>query len=218
MTATTAAQRASMAAYYRKNRERILADRIVKRLATDPQKLKAMRAESYANNPEKYKAQASRWAERNPERKKANDARYHKTERCKATHDEWVKNNLERYNAARASWNAANAEKMKAYRAQWNKDNPEAKRVYKATRRARKVSAGGCYTSDDVKTLFVLQRGMCVVCRGDLGKKYHVDHIVPLVAGGCNDKHNIQLLCPDCNCRKRDKNPIVFMQSKGYLL
>ena len=85
-------------------------------------------------------------------------------------------------------------------------------------RRARKRKAGGAYSAGDVKKILELQRGKCPVCRVALGFGFHQDHIIPLSAGGSNDKTNIQLLCRDCNQKKHSKHPIDFMQSKGYLL
>ena len=68
-----------------------------------------------------------------------------------------------------------------------------------------------------IKSLFVLQRGMCAYCKAKIST-YHVDHIIPLASGGSNDKHNIQLLCPPCNQGKRAKHPIDFAQQMGLLL
>jgi len=53
-------------------------------------------------------------------------------------------------------------------------------------------------------------RGLCTICHCDLSgtlnisNREHYDHIVPLAQGGLNDVSNIQLLCQDCNLKKRD--------------
>lgn len=65
--------------------------------------------------------------------------------------------------------------------------------------------------------LLVLQRGLCAACKEVL-KKFHVDHIVPLALGGAHEPSNLQLLCPPCNRSKHAKDPVRFMQEKGYLL
>lgn len=44
----------------------------------------------------------------------------------------------------------------------------------------------------------------CAACgvRADEGARLHIDHIVPVAAGGSNDRANLQLLCADCNIGK----------------
>ena len=219
MTVATPRQRAAMAVYYQKHKANILAKQAADRLA-NPEKFKVRKENYYANNPEKVKAQASGWAKKNPEKKKSNDARWRieNAERVKANNISWRKSHPEKVRELRSTWAAANREKVRASVSKWNKANPESRRAHKAIRRARNASSVGRYSSDDVKALVVSQRGKCVVCRCDLGNGYHVDHIEPLVRGGRNDRFNIQLLCPSCNCQKNAKNPISFMQSKGYLL
>jgi len=45
---------------------------------------------------------------------------------------------------------------------------------------------------------------MCQICGRSQrdGVKLHVDHIVPVSAGGSNDRENLQALCEDCNLGK----------------
>lgn len=72
--------------------------------------------------------------------------------------------------------------------------------------------------------LWTLQKGKCATCRVAIPKakertgKVHLDHIVPIAARGEHDKHNVQLLCSDCNVRKSSKDPIVWMQERGFLI
>jgi 5-methylcytosine-specific restriction endonuclease McrA len=63
-----------------------------------------------------------------------------------------------------------------------------------------------------------LQNGKCTVCRKTFGQSYHIDHIVPLSKGGDNTNLNIQILCPPCNLSKKDKDPVSYMQSMGFLI
>jgi 5-methylcytosine-specific restriction endonuclease McrA len=102
------------------------------------------------------------------------------------------------------------------------KDTPEYKAkhcAYKRNRESRKRGIEGSFSVSEEKALYLKQGGKCAVCRVRVGvKSYHRDHIVPLSRGGSNFISNIQILCPGCNMEKGAKNPIEFMQSRGYLL
>lgn len=94
---------------------------------------------------------------------------------------------------------------------------------YRATkqqeREAKKRGNGGTFSHDEIERLYELQQGKCAVCRTSRTlAKMHRDHIIPLSAGGGSSIANIQLLCASCNCSKHAKHPIVFMQSRGFLL
>jgi len=60
------------------------------------------------------------------------------------------------------------------------------------------------------RAVYYRDRGLCTICHCDLSgelnisNREHYDHIVPLAKGGLNDVSNIQLLCQDCNLKKRD--------------
>jgi 5-methylcytosine-specific restriction endonuclease McrA len=91
-------------------------------------------------------------------------------------------------------------------------------RIDAAIRRARQIEAGGNFTADDISRIFMQQKGKCAICRCKLGDKFHIDHIVPICAGGTSFPSNLQIACPPCNHRKSGKDPIAFMQSRGFLL
>jgi len=175
------------------------------------------------------------WRAANPERVKAHAAKYLSAnkELARMATAAWRTANLEKVKAFAKRWRAANLEKLKqkdakryeahkarrlAYQKEWRAANPDAKRFYKATRRAQKSAAGGTHKKADIVALKGLQRGLCAVCREPLAGGHHLDHIVPLAAGGTNDKYNLQLLCAICNCSKGAKDPIKFMQARGFLL
>jgi 5-methylcytosine-specific restriction endonuclease McrA len=99
----------------------------------------------------------------------------------------------------------------------WHKRNPNANRAYLAKRRALILGSSDTHTADDIQEILRLQKQRCACCRCQL-QKYDVDHITPLSKGGSNGRANIQILCPVCNRQKNAKDPINFMQLKGYLL
>ncbi len=105
---------------------------------------------------------------------------------------------------------------------QWALDNPDRAmrntKVAKQKRRSRERSAPGTFIANDLVALFAAQAGRCIYCKEELGRKYHVDHVVPLSKGGTNDPSNLQLLCAPCNLSKAARDPIVYAQSLGMLL
>lgn len=110
-------------------------------------------------------------------------------------------------------------ERNRKWREYYSKKSDIVKSIM-ARRRARKASAEGSWVESDILRIFVAQKGKCAspVCRIDIKKSYHIDHIMPLARGGSNWPKNLQLLCPRCNIQKNDKHPIEWAQSHGVLL
>jgi 5-methylcytosine-specific restriction endonuclease McrA len=102
--------------------------------------------------------------------------------------------------------------------AQWKRDNPERSRSLHRNRKAKLRSAEGSHTGDDIKRLFIAQKGKCAYCAVSLKNGYHVDHIVAIANGGSNDPRNLQLACAPCNMSKGASHPIDFARRKGRLL
>ena len=116
-------------------------------------------------------------------------------------------------------WNGgkeAAAQRRRNDSAIYKKNNPDKVRAWSANRRAKYE---GRLPHGLVKELFRLQRGSCVACKAPLlPNAFHLDHIQPLARGGKNIASNMQLLCKPCNLHKAAKDPVLFMQSKGFLL
>lgn len=155
-------------------------------------------------------------------------------ERARQRAREWYAANKERAKENVLAWQQANPEKAMAYKrsyAEANKpaknesarkyraENPQKRCAWEHTRRARKRGVGGKLSPDLASRLMSLQRGKCACCKCRISAGgFHMDHVVPLSSGGSNTDDNIQLLCPTCNVRKSNKNPIEFMQQRGFLL
>lgn len=109
---------------------------------------------------------------------------------------------------------------------EWYQANTEAALAYQSARRKAIRDSGGVWRNKfspfPIGTLAELrrkQRGKCAVCRASLDRAgQHVDHITPIARGGTNHTSNLQLLCPRCNTSKGAKDPLVFMQARGFLL
>jgi 5-methylcytosine-specific restriction endonuclease McrA len=115
--------------------------------------------------------------------------------------------NQERDNQLNREWYARNKDVHREAGRQWRKNNREQSRACINRYRARKVSAPGSYSADDVKLQYAAQRGKCWWCGKKVGTTYHVDHVIPLRRGGTNYPENIVIACPPCNSSKRDKLP-----------
>ena len=102
---------------------------------------------------------------------------------------------------------------------EWKKKNEEKAKIQSRlhSHKRRQQKRDGKITAEQISDLFEKQKGTCVVCKCPL-TKYQIDHILPLSKGGNHSIDNVQLLCPTCNRNKCNKDPIDFMQSKGYLL
>lgn len=122
-----------------------------------------------------------------------------------------------RKRASSAEYRRANPEAVRTAMAEWVAANPDKRREYSRNAKAKRKKSEGRHSRSDINTLHKLQRGCCAVCRCKL-TTFHVDHVVPIARGGTNDRLNLQLLCPSCNLRKGAKDPIDFMQQKGFLL
>jgi len=120
----------------------------------------------------------------------------------------------ERYNAQRRERYSRDKAIILARAAAYKRANKDQINANCAARRARANNPGNKYDKNDVTRMFAAQGGLCVYCRAYL-HKYHVDHIMPLALGGCNDPSNLQLLCPPCNLTKNAKHPDQFLAERA---
>ena len=60
----------------------------------------------------------------------------------------------------------------------------------------------GVLRNEDIKSLFKKYGYRCALCYCQ--ENLTIDHIIPLTKGGTNNIPNLQILCLDCNLRKRD--------------
>lgn len=110
------------------------------------------------------------------------------------------------------------SEKYRAWRSEYLVKNREQYRANTIKRRAIIRGCSGTHSGQDIKNILNNQKSKCAICKCSIRDGYDVDHVIPLSKGGDNGPMNLQLLCPTCNRQKGAKDPIDFMQSKGFLL
>lgn len=186
------------------NKERVAATRAIW-LQRNADRMRFKGAEYREANRERINAQIAEWRARNPDRAKEAVARWH------AAHPDSVKRSRRKYAAN-------NVEKIRESRQRWLDRHPEYPRLAQHNRAARKRVNGGRLSKNLVQKLHKLQRGKCACCGKPLGKKYHLDHQVPIALGGPNVDGNMQLLRALCNLQKSARDPVEFMQSRGFLI
>jgi 5-methylcytosine-specific restriction endonuclease McrA len=196
---------------------------------------KPIRQNRYQQNREEILARNREYASRNKEAAAARNRRYRQQnqetiqsrqsayrqanhERLMEKHREWRKLNEAAQVAKRREYYLSIKDSHNRYSAEYYRNNPVRVNAIRAARRARELNAEGRYTQEDIEFLLVMQGKQCACCRESIATKYHVDHVVPLSAGGSNYRSNLQLLCPPCNLQKSSKHPIEFMQQRGFLL
>lgn len=140
------------------------------------------------------------------------------SERKKIKNAQWRIANRDKSIVASALWRESNQARAREMVLAWHASNKDRRREHKQNRRARKKENGGQLSAGIVAKLLRLQRGRCTCCGAPLGNDYHLDHIIPLAKGGANTDENVQLLTQRCNNQKKDKDPILFMQQRGFLI
>lgn len=128
---------------------------------------------------------------------------------------EWALENRERVSKTNQKWYEQNKERKKQKQKIWNLNNKDRLKVHSQNRKSRIGVQKISY--EDIQRKLMLQKESCAVCKTVLDS-YEIDHVVPLALGGKHEASNIQILCPHCNRTKSKKDPLIFMQSKGYLL
>lgn len=156
-----------------------------------------------SKNRAKENATTRRWRERNPKALK-----------------EWATKNRQKLKAYSQKWRDNNPDKAVKAPQKWRRNNKDKVRALTRNRQARKRAAHGKHTAADITEILRLQKYRCAAphCRKKLSDKYDVDHIIPLINGGSNDRKNIQIMCPSCNRCKGAKDPISFAREIGLLI
>lgn len=114
--------------------------------------------------------------------------------------------NLENYSASARVANCRNYHKRKQYTDKWRAENKEKVKELAYNRRlSQRLLSDGSVSKEAIIGMMCGQDYRCKLCGDDIRLNFHIDHIIPLKKRGEHSIYNIQLLCPRCNCSKRDK-------------
>lgn len=152
----------------------------------------ARNREQYAEDPDKYRERQRNTYAQNPDKIRERRRSYNEKHRSKK-HEYDIK------------YYAKNSARKRELVRQYQIKHPVAVRAYANARRAKKLAAEGRYTAEDVQRIYKAQKGKCYYCGAKVGRKYEVDHVVPLSRGGTNWPDNLVIACPSCNSSKNNK-------------
>lgn len=199
-------------AYYVANAERIKARSRAYGVANSARVVERVRVWN-AKNPERRTEHHRRWYVKNRERVreygKARWKAYYAAnrERMKERSRAWAAAHPERVRECRRAWVMANSERIREYKRAYYATRGERVRTRNRLRATRKRGAEGSHTATDIRIQYENQKGKCYYCGEFTGKKYSVDHVIPLSRGGSNDPSNLVIACPSCNSAKKDRLP-----------
>ena len=128
----------------------------------------------------------------------------------------------------RAKNRVEHAEELKEYYANYAKEHKESIsgyiRKYRHTEKGknsmaarahrRRVKGGPKISVDIIAELKAEYGGYCPYCNQKI-EDGHIDHIVPIVSGGKNDRENLVYCCATCNKSKGSKSLLEFMIYKA---
>jgi hypothetical protein len=184
---------------------------------------------NYKGNEARYAEMHRQWYEANKDRRAEMSRAWYEAnkERFAEYVKEWATANRERLQETQKAWYEANKEYARAYNKSWyeaNKDrrdkrikewqtaNPDKRRVYCHRYRARKLSAGGACTADDLAAIRAAQTDkkgclICWRCGKPIKGAPHLDHWIPLDKGGSDGPGNKHYMHAKCNLSKGAKLP-----------
>lgn len=198
----------------------------------NPEKVKQSKQQDYDKNKDKYCAYQKQYREDNQEYLQQYWSRFYELnqdtirersriasqkrrdmfpEEMKAYQKQYQLANKEALRQQAKEYRQNNFEQVSAREKQWCKANPDKKRVTRKASAVNRRKAPGRITGKDVSDLHQINDDTCAYCLNPLSVKSHLDHVLPLSRGGCNQIDNIVVSCADCNLHKGTKTPLEFV-------
>lgn len=122
----------------------------------------------------------------------------------------------ERQNLSKKKWAKNHPEYEKTRVSKWKIANPEAMKIIRVRgenkRRAIKRNVLVSITLQEMNELIQNSKNICFWCDEYIPEgQMHLDHVYPLSKGGGHTISNIVVSCADCNMKKHNKDPEVWL-------
>lgn len=73
---------------------------------------------------------------------------------------------------------------------------------YEIKRRVILLSGGFCYHCKKKATTASIDKKKIPAIYDEKGRRFNIDHLIPLCIGGSNEEKNLVISCQDCNFKK----------------
>jgi 5-methylcytosine-specific restriction endonuclease McrA len=219
-------RKAYKAAYYLAHREETIA-RTAAWQGAHRDEVAAKTAARYAANPAPAKVRAATWHAAHREEANERRAAYYAAHReeHRATSAIWQATHQDEIKATKVAYYRAHRNEIKAKVAAWKRANPEKvrenHRTSKALRRgARGCAHDACLVIGPTELAWQLNPHVCYICGTLLwqGVNLHMDHVVPVVAGGVHCADNLRPCCAVCNSSKKGRTLEEFLRLRDSLM
>jgi 5-methylcytosine-specific restriction endonuclease McrA len=174
------------------------------------EKRKEHAKEYYLKNKDKIIVRSAISYENNKEEKKEYSRNYFKKNRGKVLKDmeKYRNTNKEKYRKGIDKWMLAHKEEYKAWKKKWTREYAKKNRatIYARDVKRRELKRNSKDETTDmekIKKFYILAETLTE----QMGEKYCVDHIFPIIKGGRHHQDNLQVITLVDNLKKGSKYP-----------
>lgn len=131
-------------------------------------------------------------------------SRYRNKEKDKITSRQWRQRNAKIISEKKKAARRANPEKTIAQYRAWRNKRKEQRLIEGRNRRAAKKNCVVYLTNKEKQAILLLEKTRKELQK-ETGRKYHIDHIIPICFGGLNHPINLRILEESENVSKQHK-------------
>lgn len=143
-----------------------------------------------------------------------------------ATKRRYVANNRAAYSSRQQAWREANSDGLDRYAREWREANPDYYKEHRQVsphvgwkasylKRCRKFGIAGSTAPFTMPDVIARYGDSCFYCED--GAFDHLDHFIPVKAGGPHTLDNVRPACVACNLSKSDLDPDEWLAEQEAL-